>query len=597
MIMEFINRKTFWVGGITATVLLATGVFYAQGAFSNKDNSGATVQTSDAVSISIETVGSNHTMESGTLGISWPGEIASLGDVEVQPQREGTITEWKINIGQKVFKGQILGRLSAPPAIPELVSMLAEQAKMLAEARFDSDAQIEFTKKKTQQLTALLEAVDRAKADNLSALDSTATVTSTSSAADAIRQAKYKVATNEQRVRVELEQAINRELRLMSNNSIDAVSYYKKYRTLIFIKTPLGELSPSFRSSFQKAFDGVLDELVKENGNLEIVGPSYFDAVIKMVAASYTSDELTSDQLSELRTMTAMDQTTFLEAVRDYQMSKTELIEMKTEYRLTLTEKQTDYAMQRKEIEEQIAMLEKDVAMNMGRVEAAGASYKTVSDSIKGGLSIISPADGVISSVMKKTGDFVEPGMAIASLNTGRKEDRFIRFYIPSNLAMLEPGTELTIMRPGFANDAKKIKLIGTGTALNDNGSYVADAKFIDQIDWPVRASVRVLPPLGFVSNISVALAAVWWDDKAQANVWLVTEENRIRPQQIKIGRTLGDRLEIMEGLQLGNQYVLKALPELITGQKLTDIKIEDEKNPGDGTESDDKQPAHGHDE
>ena len=78
--------------------------------------------------------------------------------------------------------------------------------------------------------------------------------------------------------------------------------------------------------------------------------------------------------------------------------------------------------------------------------------------------------------------------------------------------------------------------------------------------------------------NISVALSAVWWDDNAQANVWLVTEENRIRPQQIKIGRTLGDRLEVLEGLPNKSRYVAKIIPGLKIGQSIGDIKLEAEE-------------------
>ena len=57
--------------------------------------------------------------------LSWPGEVVSLGEIEIQPQREGTIVEWLVHIGERVSAGQAVARLSAPPAMPELTAMLA----------------------------------------------------------------------------------------------------------------------------------------------------------------------------------------------------------------------------------------------------------------------------------------------------------------------------------------------------------------------------------------------------------------------------------------------------------------------------------------
>ena len=90
--------------------------------------------------LAVETVGANGVKDGATLGTSWPGEIVSLGDVEIQPVREGTIVEWFVNVGQKVRRGQAIARLSAPPAMPEITQMVAEQAKMVAEAHAEATA-------------------------------------------------------------------------------------------------------------------------------------------------------------------------------------------------------------------------------------------------------------------------------------------------------------------------------------------------------------------------------------------------------------------------------------------------------------------------
>lgn len=534
----------------------------------------ASASSTDALPVSIETVGAGNG-ELGSLENTWPGEIISFGDILIQPRREGTIVEWNVNIGQPIRKGQVIAKLSAPPAMPELTSMLAEQAKMLTEARVDTRAQVEFAEKKKQQLLALRAAIDASRTDAVNALDSSHATGDAISAQEAISQAKKAAESDQKKIHSALEQAIRKELQMFTHNEIDIVSSYKSGAPVpqIYVMESLGKFNVNSRYAYLTATANALKELIKENGTLETVGTEYFETAAKMAGNTYSDDEISSSQLTEIRRMIAMDQMAFLETVKDYQMSRAELTKMEVEYKLMLAEKETDYAMQKKEIEEQIAMLEKDITMNNGRVTAAEASYSTVADSINGSLTIVSPADGVISSVMKKNGDFVEPGMAIASVNTGRKADRFVRFKIPSNVRLPEPGTELAIARPGFPKDIKHVKLIGVGTALDSSGSYLADAKFADSADWPVNVSVRVLPSSHATSSLFVNLGALEWADQGAA-LWVVNADNTVKKQIIKTGRTLGEKVEVYEGMMNGDRYVTKLVPELKDGIKVIEGEL-----------------------
>src|SRR3989338_10825809 len=69
------------------------------------------------------------------LNNSWPGEIISSEISQIQPQREGVITNWRVHIGDNVWAGEVLGKISAAPATPELIKMLAEQAQMASQTK------------------------------------------------------------------------------------------------------------------------------------------------------------------------------------------------------------------------------------------------------------------------------------------------------------------------------------------------------------------------------------------------------------------------------------------------------------------------------
>jgi multidrug efflux pump subunit AcrA (membrane-fusion protein) len=591
MIMQFINKKI--LGGLLLVVFLVIAGFYAKTAFFNKEKGEVlgSSELSNNLSVQTETVGENLAMESGDLGISWPGEIISLGDVEIQPQREGTITEWKVNIGQKVFKGQALGKLSAPPATPELVKMLAEQTESLAKAKGQAQAIENFTKKNKQQLQTLKERLENANTDKTALLYEQNNSGAQSAAQITVEKARDITEIKRQNIRKTIEEILNRHI--FKFTGLNNLKYYK-FNSVI---GGYGWLDSSTKSAYDTLVFKLSTEL-KDTNSLPIeTMQDYLRVVIRMVNNSVASEGVTDSDIKDARAMATTDQATFFEAINDYREAQMNMVMKEIEYKSLGIEQKKEFAEQIKEIDEKIAMLEKDEQMAMSEVKASQAAYNTVAGSIYGSLTITSSQNGVISAIYKKNGDFVAPGMPVASINAGDTKERFLRFNIPNNLTLPEIGAELTIMRPGFTKDIKKIKLVGIGTALHNNGSYVADAKFVDQVNWPVRASVRVIPPANLISNISIPLSAVWWEDDGQANVWLVTEENRIRPQPIKIGRTLGNKLEVLEGLQQGNKFISKTTSELVTGQMLSDIKTEDRENTTNQTQESDKPTEHGHEE
>ncbi len=244
----------------------------------------ASASSTEAIPVLVKTVATQNG-ELGSLENTWPGEIISFGDTQVQPSRGGTIVEWNVNIGQKVYRGQVIARLSAPPAMPELTAMLAEQTKMLAEARTDSKAQIDFAKKRKEQLAQLLSSIENVGAET----------TTTSNTSEAARQAQNAVSADKQKIRSTLEQAISKELQQFSNVDIDFTSYYKSVNApILYLKEPLGHLNLATKNAFMAALTKAAKEINKDSGNMATIGTEYFETATKMLAATFTGDDITS---------------------------------------------------------------------------------------------------------------------------------------------------------------------------------------------------------------------------------------------------------------------------------------------------------------
>ena len=585
--LRTIRASTYWISGFVLVSSLIIGSGIASGKVRLSSAAEASVlgeakRSADAMPLAVETVGANGVKDGATLGTSWPGEIVSLGDVEIQPVREGTIVEWFVNVGQKVRRGQAIARLSAPPAMPEITQMVAEQAKMVAEAHAEATAMENYATKNKKQLPTLRASLDKNITDVGNILNNDASSNRSKVigfAKGATEQAREVAVVKQKNIRTVIEQSLSSEFPEIASYPKDPISSFRAtgYFTTVFNPT-IGVLDTAARSNYISATLKLLGELKDPSAIPEDAASAYFQAANRIILASVSSEEMPESDLSDLRKMITDDKTEFLMALADAREAKTEIAMKETdakmkepEYDMSRTETDIDFAMQKKEIDEKIAMLEKDVELAKGMARAAEVSYGTVLRGLTEGLNIVAPRDGVVSVIMKYNGDFVEPGMAVASLNSGDASERFVRFHIPSNLQTPEPGMTLTINRPGFPTETKKIKLIGIGTALDENGSYIADADFMEPTDWPVRASVRVMPPTEESSSIFIPLSAVWWDEGNTANVWVITDET-LHARKIITGRAQADAIEVIEGLLNGEQYVSKPQPDIKEGMSAANV-------------------------
>ena len=113
---NFMKENNVLIAGTLVAILIVSGAFgYKK--FSNTLLSNEHTEQTHPQVITM-TVGEESTSTNDLAlgaGSSWSGEILSAVDVNIQPRREGTISEWYVKIGQTVYQGQSLGKLSAPP--------------------------------------------------------------------------------------------------------------------------------------------------------------------------------------------------------------------------------------------------------------------------------------------------------------------------------------------------------------------------------------------------------------------------------------------------------------------------------------------------
>lgn len=541
-----IANKKITLGSLLGLTLAVVGVVTMN--FSSKDSLAIASRAQAGVGgpeIELAVAGATSSADISEAGNSWPGELISLGNIPIQPSREGTISSWNVHVGQKVYAGETLGTLSQPPAMPDTVGMLAEKAGDAAMSRANVEAKRIYVAERIKELSALRENTEQSLNSSQALLSGSAGGTDLS-----------MVTAKKELVRAILRSTLAKTYPVFSGS----ITPPTKWSSITLI-SPIGQQNSGLRDQFPAIYFAAKSDVETTGKSPVESGLAYYDLAIKLADASLPDGAtLTSGALSDLKTMLHQDQQDFVMAIDEEK--KTELMAVDT--------KKSSFE-QLREIDNEIATLKQDLAMAEGDVAAKEAAYQTVRNGVQGNLSITAPKSGTVSSIMKKVGEFVAPGMPVAVVTGDKENDYIVRFRIPSNIRKPEIGQEFFVTRSGFPQVMPRAKLIGVGNSLDDTGSVMADAILVEPVDWPVGVSLRVMMP-SLSDTIEIALGSVWWDAKGDANVWVVSPAGRVYGKKVTLGRTLGEKVELYSGLMRGEKYIVKPVPGITEDMLIGDI-------------------------
>ncbi len=499
-----------------------------------------------ALILETQTVGAES--EAFATSASWPGEIISPGDADVQPPRSGTIISWDVSIGTYVSVGSVLGRLSAAPLTPELATTLAAQASALSQAKARVASTDTYVGQAKGQLT---------------------TFSNTQAAQRSIEDARRSVEASAENVRNTLQRGMIQEYAEFSGGGRD-LSLSGNGLYLTQMPYHFGVRNSATRDQYLAATGKALAAIEKETVPQQ-EGAAYFLASTHLAAASISNSEyFTQAQLDALRERIAEHQSEFNGAVEKYRDSVLNVSEKEKE----LADLQKTHLESVRDNATKSVELDREQITARADLEAAGTSYRAISGAITGGTAIVAPKSGYVSSIMSQIGEFAEPGKAVASISSRVQTNKIVRFRIPSNVEVPKKGDVVKIIRPGFSKDVKIARITGVGTALDGNGAFMADARIEGAVEWPAHLSVRVVPAKQTSQTIAVPFDAVFWNEANQPRVWLVTEGGIINARAVRTGRTFGDAVEILDGLAFGDTYLSQPNDTVAEGMRIEEVSV-----------------------
>ena len=184
---------------------------------------------------------------------------------------------------------------------------------------------------------------------------------------------------------------------------------------------------------------------------------------------------------------------------------------------------------------------------------------------------IVAPFSGVVTAKNVEVGDMANPGMPLLNLEVPGKFE--VRASVPeSEIASVNQGTEVGVLVKSSGENLKGIVSEISTSARNSGGQYVVKIA-LDKTDAPIYSGMyaSVQFPTTARENREVVLipASALITRGDLHGIYTPSQQNTAILRWVRLGRTVGDEVEILSGLNAGESYISTAEGKLYNGARL----------------------------
>jgi len=217
-----------------------------------------------------------------------------------------------------------------------------------------------------------------------------------------------------------------------------------------------------------------------------------------------------------------------------------------------------------------------DMTVNFEMAKAGLESAKQMKNEINAQFTysnITAPFSGVITSENIDNGDMANPGMPLISLESP-KEFQVIAMVPESEISKIKKGSEVKVLVKSINKTLKGRVSEVSSSAKNTGGQFLVkitlaktDASILSgmfaTVQFPVErktssSSMVLIPKEAIVKNGQLF------------GVYTVSQTNTAMLRWLRLGRTYGDKVEVLSGLNADEAYIFSAEGKLYNGAKIT---------------------------
>jgi RND family efflux transporter MFP subunit len=199
------------------------------------------------------------------------------------------------------------------------------------------------------------------------------------------------------------------------------------------------------------------------------------------------------------------------------------------------------------------------------RYETAKTAYEAQAPNITAsGVRVTSPISGYIKNRLVGQGDYVSVGQAIATVSQNRRLQ--LRAEVSENYFKALRSIGGANFQTSYDNTVYKLsdlngRLLSFGKASDGQSFYIPVTFEFDNVGDIVPGSFVSVYLLSNAQDgvISVPVAAVT-EEQGLTFVYLQLDEEGYKKQEVTLGQSNGDRIQILQGLKQGDRIVTKGV-------------------------------------
>tara|TARA_R110002049_G_scaffold2846_2_gene23128 strand:+ start:5458 stop:6537 length:1080 start_codon:yes stop_codon:yes gene_type:complete len=185
---------------------------------------------------------------------------------------------------------------------------------------------------------------------------------------------------------------------------------------------------------------------------------------------------------------------------------------------------------------------------------------------------ITAPFSGVITSKNIEEGDMANPGMPLISLETP-KVFEVIAMVPETEISKIKKGTSVNVLVKSLDKILKgKVSEVST-SAKNTGGQYLVKIN-LDKTDVNILSGMFSTVQFPVERKIKSSLVLIPKDAIVKngqlSGVYTVSESNTALLRWLRLGRTYGNKVEVLSGLNADESYIVSAQGKLFNGAKIT---------------------------
>lgn len=213
--------------------------------------------------------------------------------------------------------------------------------------------------------------------------------------------------------------------------------------------------------------------------------------------------------------------------------------------------------------------IEAEAALAAARASLARvqANLKLAEDDLRHGR-VRAPYNGVVTQRQTVAGNYVNVGSPVVSLIN--QDDLEIEADVPYNrIAGLQPGTPVTIRTADGASHNGIVRAVGAEENPMSRTRVVRFTPVIENsaVKPAAGETADVLLPIGLPREVVTVHKDAVLKRQGISLVYVVDENNTAQIRPIELGEAVGPRFEVLDGLQPGEQVVVRGNERLRPGQ------------------------------